>query len=792
MSPPAPDSEPASRRSPWPARRRAAARWSLALMALGCTAVVAYAVVLVRSTPGAYDLRLATSARPSVLLSADGQTLATFARGPARHVTLDEVSPVLVEALLATEDHRFHEHHGVDVKRLIAAAYHSCTGRLQGGSTITQQLARNLFPDEIGRSRSLQRKLKELVTALRIEQLYSKRQILEAYLNTVPFLFNAVGVEMAAHTYWGKTAAQLDALESATLVGMLKGPGYYNPVLNPERARQRRNLVLAQMHRRGTLSAADYRRLAAQPLQVNLTRPADGPGLAPHFTAQARKWLLAWAESSGHDLYTDGLVIEATLDMPTQRAAERAVARQAEALQHIADVEWGRPMLGETLPQAAATPASHRTQPFAYFWKTHTELLATAVRETPEYRRAVEGGLHDAQALRRLMADRAWLADLKARKTRLEAGFVALDPRSGDVKAWVGSRDFDTDQYDHVAQATRQPGSTFKPFVYGAALERGMRPQRSYVDHAVAIQTRGGAVWRPTDMTAPTGNAMTLRDGLVYSRNTITAQVMQDVGIPSVVALARAAGVSQSRLDPVPSLALGTSPVTLLEMASAYATIANEGVHRQPLLIKRIRDREGHLLAEFGAPPQRAMSPDTAVTLVDMMRGVVNRGTGTLVRTRFGIAADIAGKTGTTQNNTDGWFILMHPQLVAGAWVGFNDSRVTMRSNYWGQGGHNAILLVGDFFREALRGHLLDTHARFAEPRTPQALMASWAPVADARDGASIARLEVDPEEVSSAFDDEEDAPPKTSQELDAVVRNLGTGWGTSASLGVGAQLRSP
>jgi penicillin-binding protein 1A len=768
---PTPDPEPSAppHKKPPPGARRWRFVWraGLAFGLLAAGGAAAYVTHLIRHTPGPHDLRLATSARPSVLLSADGVTLATFSRGPMQRVTVDEVSPHLIDALLATEDRRFHEHGGVDFRRLAGALYNTATGRTQGGSTLTQQLARNLFPEEIGRSRSLHRKLKELVTALRIEQLYSKRQILEAYLNTAPFLFNAVGVEMAARTYWNKPAAELDELESATLVGLLKGPRSSNPVLNPERARERRNLVLAQMHKRGALDGTRLRQLTGQPLRVSLNRYADAPGPAPHFTGYARKWLLAWAESRGVDLGTDGLVIESTLVMDLQRTAEEAVSRQAEALQQIANVEWSQAGLVETSLGSARLP--RRVEPFAHFWKQRPELVAAAIRETPEFRRAVEGGASEAQALRELAADREWLASVKARKTRLEAGFVALDPTTGEVKAWVGSRDFKLDQYDHVAQAARQPGSTFKPFVYGAALEGGIRPQRAYLDQTVEIRSGDGSVWKPTDMSAPTGMPVTLRDGLVHSRNIITAQVMQDVGIQRVVSLAQAAGVDQSRLDPVPSLALGTSPVTLLEMVNAYATIAHEGVHREPIVIRRIRDRDGRVLAEFGASPKRAMSPDTAVTLVDMLRGVVNQGTGTMVRTRFGIAADVAGKTGTTQNNTDGWFILMHPQLVAGAWVGFNDSRVTMRSDYWGQGGHNAILLVGDFFRSALRSGHVDARARFAGPQTPRALMASW-PAVSELEGASIARLEVQPVSSEPGVA-HEDAPPKTSQELDQLMQ---------------------
>jgi penicillin-binding protein 1A len=311
------------------------------------------------------------------------------------------------------------------------------------------------------------------------------------------------------------------------------------------------------------------------------------------------------------------------------------------------------------------------------------------------------------------------MAKLRADKTRLQAGFVAIDPATGQVKAWVGSRDFNTDPFDHVAQARRQPGSTFKPFVYGAALEQGMSPDKRFIDRAVEIPLPDGSVWRPADLALPSGRSMTAREGLIYSKNTITAQVMQEIGPRKTAELARRMGVNQSKLDEVPSLALGTSPVTPLEMVAAYSTLAAGGKYRQPIFITRVTDKQGHVLAEFKTENQPVMSDKTVENLINMLRDAIDQGTGRAIRAQFGLRADVAGKTGTTQKNTDGWFILMHPDLVAGSWVGFNDSRVTMRSNYWGAGGHNAVLLVGDFFRAALDMRLIDGGARFpyARPR---------------------------------------------------------------------------
>ena len=464
-------------RSRWPRILALGFGALLLLAALAAAGLYAWIAAVSPITPTRADLRQVRNERPSVMVSSDGVELTAFKRVRQEHLTLAQVSPNAVDALIATEDHRFREHRGVDWRRTVASVFHTLAGEPQGGSTITQQLVRNLFPEEIGRERSIQRKLREIITALRIERLYGKDEILETYLNRVDFLYNAVGIEAAAHTYVDKPASALDVAEAATLVGMLEGTSTYNPVLHPERAKARRNVVLAQM--------------------VN------------------------------------------------------------------------------------------------------------------------------------------------------------------------------------------------------------------------------GKVWKPTDMSGASQLPMSLRDWLTYSKNTITAQVMQEVGAARVVVLAKAMGVDRSKLDPVPSLALGTSDVTLLEMVTGYATIAREGQVHAPVFVSKILDRDAKVLASFGSETRRALNADAALDLTDMLRGVVARGTGTQIRSKFGLSADLAGKTGTTQNNTDGWFILMQPQLVAGAWVGFNDTRVTLRSNHWGQGGHNAILLVGDFYRAAYQAGLLDPKFKFAPPSHP-------------------------------------------------------------------------
>ncbi|WP_460843886.1 penicillin-binding protein 1A [Noviherbaspirillum agri] len=710
-----------------PARFKALVKAAFASGVIAALLLFAYAIILIPFTPGIADIRKAKAETPSILMSADSKELAVFKRMNREWVELDRISPHVVNALIATEDHRFYEHHGVDLKRTAAGILRTLQGDPEGGSTLTQQLARNLYPEEIGRKRTITRKLKELITALKIEYAYSKQEILLTYLNTMPFLYNAFGIEMGARTYFDKSASELNVLESATLVGMLKGTSYYNPVLRPERALERRNVVLSQMAKRGVLARSEFERLKKRPIRLDFERQPEPVGAAPHLAVQVRKWLIDWADQNDYNLYSDGLVVVSTVDSRLQAYAEQAVARQMQALQAVSDVEWGvgSGRLISTRPQAYLGMRS-QVRPFGFFWKTHGELLDAFVRESAAYRKAIEEGVAPEQALKQLKEDAVFMAQLHADKTRLETGFVAIDPTNGHVKAWVGSRDFKVDQFDHVAQARRQPGSTFKPFVYGAALEKGMAQDDKFADTEIEIKMDDGTVWRPTDMSGPSGRQMTLREGLAYSKNAITAQVMQEVGPRRVADFARKLGVRQSPLEEVPALALGTSPVTLLEMTTAYSTIASGGEYRQPILVSRILDKDGKVLETFSSDGERVISAKTADELTDMLRAVIDQGTGRPMRWQVGRRPDIAGKTGTTQNNADGWFILMHPRLVAGAWVGFNDARITMRSNYWGQGAHTALPLVGDFTRRAFGARLVDSAARFPEQPEPffDALMA--------------------------------------------------------------------
>ncbi|QXD15876.1 PBP1A family penicillin-binding protein [Rhodocaloribacter litoris] len=676
-----------------------------------------YTVLIWDELPSLQQLENPHFQLASVAYTADGRELARYARQNRTWVAFEDISPHVINALIATEDHRFYENWGIDLFRTVVSVAKTLLGDRQGGSTISQQLARNLYNEQIGRRVTIERKLKEMITAIELERRYTKREILEMYLNTVEFGYNAYGIEAAARTFYGTSPMELDPLQSATLIGMLKGTTIYNPVTRPENARQRRNVVLRLMVEHGHLSEDYYLAHRDEPVGARYHSAAITNSLAPHFARYVGERVEAWARQHGHDLYTDGLVIYTTLDARLQELATQAVLTQMEGLQAVVDYEWSRPSgysLGLDVEPYLAKKGTF--EPFAHFWSSQKELVDQFIRETPRFAALRRSGLGPAAALDSLRRNRAFMDSLKTNKTRLEAGLVALDPRTGHVKAWVGGRKMEEDWNDHVAQTRRQPGSTFKPFVYTAAIHNGWSPYYTLPDSTFEYVDAAGNVWSPKNTGGSTGEMMTLRQGLARSLNTITARLMLEIGPPEVAFFARRMGI-KSPLDEVPALALGTSDVTLLELTAAYGTLANGGLYHEPVVITRIEDRNGNVLFEAEPAPQEALSEATAYTMVDMLRAVIQEGTGIRIRTQFGLGEyDLAGKTGTTQNSADGWFVLMHPELVTGAWVGFNDRRIAFRSNYWGQGAHNALFLVGDFFRRATRAGDLVSKTRFPAP----------------------------------------------------------------------------
>ena len=415
-------------------------------------------------------------------------------------------------------------------------------------------------------------------------------------------------------------------------------------------------------------------------MRLDFERQEEPVGMAPHFAQQLRKWLIAWADKNDYNIYADGLVVRTTIDSRLQNWAQQSVNRQMRTLQNIANTNW-----------------SHRDG-----WSADNDLVLQLVRETPTYRKLVQTGPQSAEeTLKKLLADKAFMKQLRDDKTRVQAGFLAMDPRNSAVLAWVGSRDYALDAFDHVAQARRQPGSTFKPFVYGAALRQGSRPDDTRKDEEVEIKLPGGEIWRPSDAVEPTGVPMTLSDALAYSKNTITAELMQEVGVDRVIKLAGTGRAPES----AGSRALAGPGLQPRHAAGDGQRLRQ---HRQcrplrPQLVTRIESADGQVLAEFTPPkPDEAWDEEHNYHLLEMMRTVIDKGTGRAIRKQYGIRADVAGKTGTTQGNADGWFILMHPQIVVGAWAGFNDARITLKSDQWGQGSRSALPMVGDFMSRAL------------------------------------------------------------------------------------------
>ncbi len=642
----------------------------------------------------------------TIAYTADGMELARYASQNRAWITYQDMSPHLPPALVSTEDKRFYTHWGMDLFRTVSAVSQTILGKIglpfdtQGGSTITQQLARNLYNKRIGRVQTVSRKLKEMVTAVQLEQRYTKEEIIEMYLNTVEFAYNVYGVETASQTFFGKSAADIDLAQSAVLVGMLKGISIYNPYRYPERAQRRRNLVLSLMVRNGELRQEEYDAIRDEPVVAGNSSFAITSSIAPYFAQHVKEWLDVWGRENGYNIYEDGLVVYTTLDSRIQAMAETALTRQLDCLQTVVDFQWSRSSDGVWSTTSCDYEELTDYKPWDYYWKSRTEYFAQMIRESPRYRTSRARGGDARLLMASLTSDDTFLDSLKAVKSRLEAGLVSLDPSSGHVKAWIGGRDLAIDWFDHVDKAARQPGSTFKPFLYTAAIDNGWSPYYSLLDDSLHYMDSNGEEWNPSNDGHMSGNEFTLREGLALSMNTISARLILEVGPSQVAFIARVMGIT-SPLAEVPALALGTSDVTLYELTKAYSTLANGGFRTEPVVVTRIEDAQQNVLYEASHTPRQALSPETAATVVDMMRGVILSGTGRRMRGQFHLTEyDLAGKTGTTQNSADGWFMVMHPDLVTGAWVGFNDRRMTFRTDWWGQGAHNALLVVGDFYRQ--------------------------------------------------------------------------------------------
>jgi len=660
-------------------------------------------VVLVES-PGSQELQNIQNQVASEVYSADSVLLGRYYTQDRTEIKYDEISPAVVDALIATEDVRFYKHQGVDyisLGRVLVKSILQQDESSGGGSTLTQQLAKNLYPRKRYWVLSmLVNKLREVVTARRLEKLYTKKELITLYLNTIPFADNTFGIQAAAQRFFSKTASTLTVDEAAILVGMLKATTSYNPRVYPDRSFHRRNVVISQMVKYKLLTKRAADSLLVKPIELSINKISHHQGLAPYFREYLKAELLIWCKNnkkkdgSTYNLYTDGLKIYTTINSKLQRYAENAVTEQMTNVQKQFFDHWGK------------------EKP----WKGKEAVLQEAIRRSNRYKTLKQQGLAEEEIMEALkkpipMRLFTWQGEVEEKISPIDsivhhlqylnAGFLAIEPSTGGVKAWVGGIEHDFFQYDHVKASTkRQVGSTFKPIVYAMALEKGVQPcelisagQQTYID-------KEGVKWTPRNSQNDYQVEYTMRGALAYSVNTVSVKLITEAGVENTIRLARKMGIT-SEMPEVPSIALGSSSISLMEMTGAYACIANQGVAQLPYYIETIHDLDGTVYKDFKPPTtgKRAISIETAQLVTRMMQSVVHEGTASRLRWKYGVFNDVAGKTGTTQANADGWFMAMTPKLVIGTWVGADDPRIRFRLTELGQGSSTALPMVAYFIK---------------------------------------------------------------------------------------------
>lgn len=638
--------------------------------------------------PAYEDLRSIRNPVATEIFSADSVLMGTYYIRNRQYLRPGEIPPSLLDALIATEDNRFYAHRGIDIRslgRVLVKSILLGDEGSGGGSTITQQLAKNLFPRRDHGILSLPvNKIMEMATARRIEKLYAKDEILLLYLSTVPFGGDTYGIKSASMRYFNKNPHLLTTEESALLVGMLKATDHYNPAKHAEEALARRNVVLEQMVRYNYLAPAGRDSLRELPISLNYSTLPHYAGIAPYFREYLRPELEAWCRSQVNEegeqvnLYTDGLKIYTTIDSRLQHYAEEAVKTHMAHLQVLFEDHWSDGDLWKQI------------RPEYLFTGTGMEYNAEMESELP---RKMEVFTWEGPQVR----DYNTLDSIRHYLKFLQAGFLAMDVHTGEVKAWVGGINHRYFKWDHVT-ARRQAGSTFKPLVYLAALENGVSPCEFFPNDSVVYEEYDS--WAPQNADHTYGGYYSLKGALVHSVNTVSVALAMENGIGSVIELGQKAGIS-APMPAVPSLALGTADVSLMEMVGVYQTIANRGVRMPPSYLMRIESKEGDILYENpgsgkGFP---VFSPENSEIMIEILRNVVDHGTASALRTGYGMMADVAGKTGTTQHNTDGWFIGFTPDLVAGVWVGGELQQIRFREMRYGQGSFSAMPVWAGFMR---------------------------------------------------------------------------------------------
>lgn len=699
----------------------------------------------------------------SEIYTADQQLLGKFYIENRSNVEYQQLSPYLIDALIATEDIRFMKHSGVDARGIARVIVKTIAGGDQssgGGSTITQQLAKNLFPrpENITKWELIKLKFKEWVTAIRLERNYTKEEIIAMYFNTVTFGNQAFGIKSAAKTYFDKSPDSLNLQESAMLVGMLKAPTKYNPIRNPENAMARRKVVLGQMLKYGFLTPEEFEMVVKSPLNTNRFQIQDqNVGMATYFREYLRlimnkeepdeddfadpyeynlaknEWennpLYGWCnknfkpDGTKYNLYTDGLKIYTTIDSRMQRYAEEAVA------EHLG--EYLQPLFERQIKNAKYAPYAT-----VYRESDYLRLLELSKRRSSRYINMKRDGFTDEQIDKAFetpvnMRVFSWKGEfdtimtpmdsIKYYKWFLRAGFMAVEPQTGYVKAYVGGINYKYFKYDHVTAARRQVGSTFKPFVYAVAMSDGQFSPCSKIPMVpVTIELPNGRSWTPQNSgRVEEGKMVTLKYALAGSINWASAYLIKRHSPEAVIRLARKMGI-KSPIQAVYAIALGVPELTVYEMVGAQTTYANKGIYTEPIFVTRIEDKNGNILSEFVPRRNEAMSEETAYLMLELMKGVVDYGTSTRIRSTYKITYPIAGKTGTSDDNSDGWFMGITPDLVAGCWVGGEDMQIHFRSTVYGQGANMALPIWAIFMKKVYADKTINISTKdFEKPSKP-------------------------------------------------------------------------
>lgn len=723
--------------------------WILLILGLGCVAGAFYAIWQgwIGYMPNLYQLENPVNKYASQALSADGKLLGTWSYSRANRIFVgyDDLSPWLVKALVATEDERFYQHSGIDYRALARAVVKRVImgqSNAGGGSTITQQLAKQLYSDvaQSTMERALQKPI-EWVIAVKLERYYTKEEIITMYLNYFDFLHNAVGIKTAAKTYFNKEPKNLSVTEAATLIGMCKNPSYFNPVRKPDRCRDRRNVVLEQMVKAGYLSKADADVHKLEPLALRFHRVDHKEGIATYLRERLRTMLmakkpvrsnyaswqdqkfyedsLAWEtdplygwcnknrkkDGTPYNLYTDGLKIYTTIDSRMQRYAEDAVEK------HVAG--YLQPIFDKEKRHQATRPFSNQLSE-----KEVKQIMDRSMKQSERYLTMKQNHVSESEILKSFntpceMTVFSYHGDIDTVMTPMDsiryykgflrAGFICMDARTGAVKAYVGGPDYRYFQYDMAGVGRRQVGSTIKPFLYTLAMENGMSP----CDLAPNVQQTyivAGQSWTPRNGSRSRyGEMVTLKWGLAQSNNWISAYVMSKLSPAALVRLIHEFGVLNRDIHPSMALCLGPCEISVSEMVSAYTAFANKGIRSAPMYVTRIEDNEGNVVAEFQPKMNEVISEESAYKMIVMLQGVMNGGTGSRMRFRYNVNADMGGKTGTTNRNSDGWFMGFTPSLVTGCWVGGEDRDIHFNSMTYGQGASSALPISAYFFQNVFK-----------------------------------------------------------------------------------------